>query len=229
MRHRRRRGGVAVSASAWMVLVAAARTTGTRVAATAIARASAVTATTVRSAGGWELTDPRSPALGWISAGAVSQPAARPVPAAAIPSTRYSARWTTAIMAGPAPTALSIPTRRRRPTTRPATMPATPATARIVSSQLPISRASCARATGLPSSSAMSCQVVSMSASARSGAAGTVSMNAAPAAGSASLRFRVYDSGASPASAAMSPGRPRPGRRARTWGCPGSATRRTGT
>ena len=107
----------------------------------------------------------------------------QPGPAAASPITRYSARWTVATMAGPAPTALSSPTRRRWPMTRPATMPATLATARAASSQLPISMTFRAFCTSLPSWSAMNCQVVLIA-----------DPDAREAAGSASFRFSVYDS-----------------------------------
>ncbi|MEK8107919.1 hypothetical protein NKG94_28240 [Micromonospora sp. M12] len=139
--------------------------------------------------------------------GAASQPAARPVPAAASPITRYSARWMVAIMAGPAPTALSRPTRRRWPMARPATMPATPVTARAVSSQLPISRACRAGAFNMLLTSAICGPVRKRHPWNRASdpmppPGGSTA--ATPACGSVSLRFTVYDSGWSPASVAMS-------------------------
>ena len=72
----------AESASAWTVLVRAARTAGTKVATTATPSATAVTRPTVDMVSDGAPALPRRPAPGSVSKGAVSHPTASPAAAA---------------------------------------------------------------------------------------------------------------------------------------------------
>ncbi len=153
-----RRGARAESASARTVLVRAARTAGTKVAATATPSATAVTRPTVDMVSGGAPALPTRPALGSVSSGAVSHPTASPAAAASRATTTYSARSTAATRLGVPPTALSSPTRRIWSAIRLPTSTATLATASRPSSQLPVSRARRWFSTRLALASLMSCQ-----------------------------------------------------------------------
>ena len=194
-----RRGARAESASARTVLVRAARTAGTKVAATATPSATPVTRPTAEMVSGGAPTPPRRPAVGSVSSGMASQPTASPAPAASRATRTYSARSTAATRLGVPPTALSSPTRRIWSAIRPPTRTATLARASRTSSQPPVSRARRWFLTRVAVWSWISCQdcrngVAASDALVPGGASSgglCSSTNAGAAAGSASLRFKT--------------------------------------
>ena len=140
----------------------AARMAGTDVATSATPRASATAKSTVEKVSDGALGAPRRPAPGPSTSGAASHPASRPMAAAHRPTSAYSNSRTTATNRGVPPIALSRPTRRVCSATRPPTSTTTLASASSTSSQLPVTRTSCALAVTNVSLLRMLCQEFSV-------------------------------------------------------------------
>lgn len=130
----------AVSASAAVVLVRAARTDGIHAAKPATATASATIQPTSATVTGGGPTLPTSPAPGLAINGATNHPRPSPTAAPTNANVRYSSRSTPATSRGVAPMAFRRPTRRVRSAKRPPTITAKLATARRSSSALPTRR-----------------------------------------------------------------------------------------